>query len=239
MVNKFGTNDNLNLEAISEVVNSELNERIAQLGSDFRLNNLTPLQLTPDKGYTGKAQAEITYECRPVGNGNLTIVLFRPGDGTGNKSDFQIEGIPAKYTPRLKTDYAEIFMAIGTGYNNKWIPGVTCLNEVVIRKDTPGVYDRPDSCTSTRSRFRNICLSKESKKNKHFSNLKQFSFTLHKGKHYGNPHAITFPESPWLKRLEPYESLFQVGAFLAFPKNTIELEHCYKKTDENKYDFVN
>jgi hypothetical protein len=228
MKNNFGTNEGLNLEAISQVVEDELRNRFSELNSNFEVNGVQPLHTIPGKGYTAIGQGEVLYQGEQVGNGTVYTILFRPGDGTGSNVNFEIKGVPSKWTPRIKVDYAEVFLAIGTYYQKVWFPGITSLTEVSTDRNNPlGIHSLPNplilEAPTLEQAVKNVSDAPQTKAQV------PFNFTLHRDRNYGNPHAIIFPEGSWLDKLTPYETFFQVGAFLAFPQRTRELEIIEKK----------
>lgn len=226
----FGTNNDLNFDLISELTEREIYRRVRELGGDFEVRDIRQFEQLLGKGYTARGQAEISYKGRPLGNGTLYTVLFSLDDGTGNRGDFQIHNVKSEWTPRIKADYAEVFMAIGTGYQGRWFPGMTSLTEITtgdIRG--PRIWALPEELNTRGIDFYNF-LTQFDESNHLQDDRKHFDFTLHKGNSnghddngYGNPHAIAFVRQSPLVQENPEDPLFQVGAFLGFSEPSEDL----------------
>ncbi|MEK6898661.1 MAG: hypothetical protein AABW79_01020 [Nanoarchaeota archaeon] len=229
----LGLNFNLNLEVINRLVGDELRNRVVEFGQGFTIDKIISLELMPEKGYTAKGEASIHYQGKPLGNGKVVTILFRPGEGTGNNNDFNIKGVRPSWNPRIKNDYAELFMAIGTGYQDKWLSGMTALTEVSCdRTDVPHLWPYGGGLSSPSPYLGACCNSRQEEVvNDLLLRADHFDFTLHSERNHGNPHAITFNDGSWLEDLMPCETFFQIGAFLAFQRSSPELTLIEKIVD--------
>ncbi len=221
----FGTNNNLDLEAISREVEKQLRLRTLELGKRFSIEGYSPLQLTPDKGYTARGEAKLVYSKRPLGI--ITPVLFRPDDGTGNNRFFQITGVPPKFTPRKKSDYAELYLSIGTAYDTEWLEGITSLEEHTLIGET---LLRLANIPIKKEEWEQLCKATPTQVTRR--EVKTLGFTLHERRDYGNPHVIMFQKPT---DLEERERLFQVGAFVTFSERTKDFEVIEKIVDSQKH----
>lgn len=192
-----------------------------------------PLELTPNKGYTAIGSLSgLASQGDPLGIRTAYLVMFRQGEGTGNQGDYEISGVPAGHTPRRKDGmHAELFLPIGTGFNDTWTPGVTCLEQWTYNVSAE-MASREGNLTTDPRAFTGLINVLRQRRRKDFSLPSRVvggpKFTLDretKGS-YGDPHAIVWPDF-----LEPAddEVLFQVGAFLAFPEPSKELSELRKK----------
>ncbi|MFH1803015.1 MAG: hypothetical protein ABH864_06240 [archaeon] len=213
--NRFRTRGGPDFEAIREVTNLGLQERATELGGAVRIGEVEGFELMPpERGYTARGKAGITRSGSPLGSGTLYTVLFTPGQGTGDRTNYHLLDHPARWTPRRKDGYAELFMAIGTGYRSKWFPGVNSLSVVDhtgTHKNSPWIKRLTVGPRDYVEALRN---------GGRLERVSRFDFTLDRGAEtpYGDPHAIIFDPSRPLDELDTKE-LFQVGAFLSFPQD--------------------
>lgn len=220
-------NTGIDFPRVNSLVRLELLKIGKNIGQDFSLNKLHPLAPIAGKGYTAKGQAELEYNGQPVGNGILHTILFRPGEGTGNDKDFNLPGVPASWTPRKKTDYAEVFFPIGTIYDGNWFPGRTALTAFTTDGKEIRLYT--DLMMKPRELFQEVTEGKR------LSPVSNFGLTLHKeatGGSKGDPHSIVFDD----REIQAVKSLgipfFQVGGFLSFsdrPEHRGQLEAIFFK----------
>lgn len=216
---RLGGNDNLNLTYATELAYQSLQRAVSQLGEDFRVCITTTFETVPGKGYTAKFNSSIGFREKLLGRGQITCVLFRPGDSTGEKNNEFEEGRRLPYgTPRKKEDFAELFVSVGTAKGNLWLPGINFLE--AINGDSFGplnIY----KCLTLGERPQAELLKNILADDKPFPEQRRFDFTLDRSQNYGDPHAIVWHESaPSPSYRNPY---FQVGAFLGFPQDCEEL----------------
>ncbi|PIN92860.1 hypothetical protein COU54_05300 [Candidatus Pacearchaeota archaeon CG10_big_fil_rev_8_21_14_0_10_31_24] len=210
----FGKNNEcLDLEVINRAVGIELSDRIKGLGEGFELGSVKSIvDVSLNKGYLGKGEAELTFEGAKVGSGKLANLLFVPGNGTGNGHDFKLGNLPARWIPRVKQGCAELMISILTGYDQRLIPGLTNLTELTMKNGLP---KKIETFNPSGRFLKEVVESGEKYLPK---NLDYIDWTFHSGRRYGNPHSIIFPHSI---EFGDYSQIpfFQVVSFLAFPYN--------------------
>jgi hypothetical protein len=173
----------------------------------------------PKRSYSGKGNLKVK------GLGDLTVVLFRSGDATGNDEDRNGQnsrpGMPKHLTPRFKEGYAEIFLSVGTGYNNLWFPGLTSLEAVTIGPGEPEshVYKR---LICEEKKFLDYLTRPRKIDDISFNDRIAFTFLEDDKESFGNPHCIRF-NNQLVPRNKPLGNIFQIGAFLGFQTETPEL----------------
>lgn len=218
----FGTNRELNLDAINPLVEAELQKRMRELGEGFAIQNVKPLEPTdrsasPPYRYSAKGQAEITYQGRPLGSGKITTVVFGPGEGTGSHASMRLDGIAEAWTPREKSGYAEVVMALGTGYNSRWISGLISLDETI--SDGKWSDRLCESFNVSMSYLRKVCnFSQIETETREFSRFGLTYLKDHDVLKYA--HVIVFPHGPTNYFFNPDETVFQIASFLPFPERT-------------------
>src|SRR3989344_8481996 len=64
---------------------------------DIMFGQYEPPRLTYDKAYTARTDIPVCYRDKNIGN--MAIIVFQPGDGTGDKSRYNLEElvIPKEY----------------------------------------------------------------------------------------------------------------------------------------------
>ncbi len=97
----YGTAERPNLEAISKEVEHIFRFGFSTLGfrGDFTL------QSTPDKTTTARAIVDVFYNGVKVGD--LYVILFAPGDGTGKAGDYSLDqftNLPSEYRFETKPE---------------------------------------------------------------------------------------------------------------------------------------
>ena len=143
------------------------------------------------------------------------MVFFEPGDGTGSRVDYTLNDVPEKYTPRDKKGYAELFLPIGTVYNNLFIPKITSLDEVTLK--TPTTIRTCAVLGTDPQKYR--CLDHYIASNESYAtDLMRLTFLQ---KTVGNPHAILFNEKNVPQKAE---SIIQIGAFIALAEENNRTE---------------
>ena len=213
----YGTNSSPNLETISEQLNTTL-DGLTVGNADFRLTfrNFQPFQEYPGKHYTAKGFAEVYVKpgeiAKPHSIGHLVLLLFRPGDGTGDMA-------PA--SPRAKSSYAEIMVPLTTICNEYWIEDIACLHEIT----------QPPMARIESNRYRGTKHSDFLRLTApgHLQNPRlgetivrtpPLSFTQDPMNGYGNSHAIV-----WDDRVKYSTAInfMQIAGFLAFNPDQTEL----------------
>ncbi len=186
---------NETLKSAVKYIQEQTNIRLVILPStkpDFTSQNYAMKTISPIAGLEADSKA--------------VMVFFEPGDGTGSCVNYTLEGVLEKYTPRDKKGYAEIFLPIGTVYNNIFIPKFTSLDEVTLGTTTP---IRTCAILGTDSR-KYFYLDHYIKNNELFAvDIMRLTFLQ---KTFGNPHAIRFNEEHAPRHSE---SIIQIGAFIA------------------------
>ncbi|MFA5259335.1 MAG: hypothetical protein WC979_05890 [Candidatus Pacearchaeota archaeon] len=221
----FGTNKELNLDAINPIVEAELQKRMSELGAGFDVQNIQALEPTnrsisiPYK-YSAKGQAEITYNGKPLGSGKITTVVFGPGEGTGSHFSMQLEGVAEAWTPREKSGYAEVVMALGTGYNSRWASGLISLDEMISDgRWIERLFNQSFnvSMLSLRDSFK----YSDKKVEDQFAMVSRFGLTYFKDERILQyPHAVVFRNGPMHYFFNQDETVFQIASFLPFLERT-------------------
>jgi hypothetical protein len=176
-----------------------------------------------NKGYTARAECKFEY-CDNSGIIKATAVLFRPGDATGDRSSYKIEGLEEKWNPRIKTGQAELYFAAGSSVDGKWFSGLTCLEALTAQGQNPslnGVSIYTELTTPSRTYLSTVCGT-------HNKPLDRLAFTFDKQGNLGNPHAIGFAPS-LATSSRPHEIDYQIGIFIPFLRNSLELKQLRKK----------
>jgi hypothetical protein len=129
----FGTLEKLNLKEISEAVRVVERTQRALAFDPARIlfNKMPDLEFKPEKPYTARTEIPLTFQEKSIGN--VVVVLFRPGDGTGSVTP---EGI----TPRDKSGtLVEAYMPLGSLdlHAQRFIHGANCL-ELLTTKEIDG-----------------------------------------------------------------------------------------------------
>lgn len=212
MARRIKPADRLRIELANSVVNGVFQERVRELGHDVLVSKLSPFEVIPKKGYTARAQADVAFMGRPLGNGTIYAVLFGPGDGTGARKGRQSDDPLDGWFPRKKTDHVELGIAIGTGYDRNWRDG---LNHLLLT-DYSGQPGKSviKVLTVSRDEFQYGLL-------KPYGDVPHFAFTLDRGARvpYGDPHAVVFNGQGLDEG-----GIFQVMGFLGFEKDGEDLE---------------
>lgn len=225
----FGVNNHqLNLREMSLVAETELIAAVAELGIDARVSDFKPVERIPGKGYSGRGEARVSIFGKPLGSGVVYVVLFKPEDGTGSHQDFDLSPIPYKFTPRKKIDYAELFLSLGTGYDDFFLQGNNHLRELTLDENRAKLVDLNDLTLDEREWG-------EALRNRRVVEAQRFIFIHHEGRNYGNPHAVIF-SNPKVKNFtqDGSKPFFQLGAFLSFPERTKDLERIERRVYDEK-----
>jgi len=113
---------------------------------DICLAPCPSIELTPNRGYTAKAEIPISYKGADIGR--INAVIFQPGDGTGSKGLFTLEELtippqyqfrekPERVLPRSKLDvYVEVAMPIATVRDTKVYHHRVSLEQLTVDKNT-------------------------------------------------------------------------------------------------------
>ena len=126
----YGTPGKPNLSAISEQVSSELaNYNLMLKDYSVSIEGDPVLELTPEKPNTARVVLPVLHERKKVGD--LYVILFAPGDGTGSEVK-QSEG-------GLTLDKVSMRME-GTHFNAMGLYGVSGITSIAI----PSEYQHAD-----------------------------------------------------------------------------------------------
>lgn len=87
----YGTAQEPNFEEISKAAGNLLRPYNRLLGLDFVVNGFLQLEQIAEKPYTARAILEVLKFSNAEKVGDLYILLFAPGDGTGKKGDYTLE----------------------------------------------------------------------------------------------------------------------------------------------------
>lgn len=108
----YGTPERPNLEAISDAVLSSLKvyNQYLMKGVDCFIRGDPQLQSTPEKPNTARVVLDFLYKREKVGD--LYVILFAPGDGTGKQGDYHLDCVRTDtgtfYTAREKRSNLEV-----------------------------------------------------------------------------------------------------------------------------------
>src|SRR5579864_1571687 len=103
--------EGLNLRDLQEPLDAALTEYETRSESRFEFDAHTASQLepTPEKPYSARSESTVSY----LGNeiGNMYVIAFKPGDGTGDESAYKLDDLVISGTyrrtpsviPRAKT----------------------------------------------------------------------------------------------------------------------------------------
>lgn len=93
----YGTVQEPNLEEITKVVNPLISVAVGNFGYHVKNCTIDPgsvkLSLTPDKPYTARAVVDVIMSHNNTKKkiGDLYVLLFAPGDGTGNENYYKMD----------------------------------------------------------------------------------------------------------------------------------------------------
>jgi len=196
---------------------------------DIMFGQYEPPRLTYDKAYTARADIPVYYCDTNIGN--MAIIVFQPGDGTGDKSRYHLEDlvIPEEYRfqekgervlPRDKKNiYVEIAFPLCTIRNSKIFPYLMSLEQLTI--DNP---QRP----RTIKKAWYLGMQIQEYLNIIYANIRgtpfiQLTTWKEDGKQHGDPHAI------YCQRVRESEYGLQVVGFFTIkhPEHPLK-EHLLK-----------
>lgn len=212
----------INYDEATEILIKEISG-IAKFVSTWVAKNVKEFKPADNRGYT--ARAECTFkDCDNSRIIKATAVLFRPGDATGDRSSYSINGLEERWTPRTKTGQAELCFAVGSSVDGKWISGLTCLKALTAQGSNPslenGVSIYAELTTSSRTYLSKVCGT-------HNEPLNRLAFTFDRQRGLGNPHVIGFAPS-LATSSRPHEIDYQIGLFIPFLTNAKELTYFRK-----------
>lgn len=188
-----------NLECITSKLGTVLRIYENFLGSNIRFGSYPQLHQLPNKNYTARTIVPVQNNGMKIGD--LYIILFKPGDGTGNEDYFAKEEIiipselafrdkPERVFPRYKEGIlVEAFFPFFSIYNNNLYFNSVCLEELVV-DDRDGV--------KTIAKLGNLGLNSEEYK-KNLRNNTQSNIPLfvqmtvgytRTGERFGDPNAV-------------------------------------------------
>ncbi|MGV8150951.1 MAG: hypothetical protein ACP5NV_04440 [Candidatus Woesearchaeota archaeon] len=216
-------NKYVNLIQLNNNIESALDSSIDIINQTTKLRlsrgKLTDFLDSKDRNYAMKTSCNVNGLSVP--DTTLTLVVFEPGDGTGNQSNYVIAGVEPKYTPRDKTGVAELFIPIGTFYFGRFIPFLNSLEGNSIENTgTVSDYNIYNYATFglNKEQFNSAINSVTAQKDVKFTiDFKQLTFAAD----YGNPHAIYFDNKTGTnKRLRKNSPtpLIQIAGFLPILK---------------------
>lgn len=185
-------------------VQSELRVIVAEIGSDWRVEDYEPMEGVRGKHYSAKGGIQLVRNKTPV---QFVSVLFQPNDNTGKED----------WIPRKKGGEAEFFIALGSSVDGKWVSGLTslaCLG--VPGGDETMAYKHLSTDRAEYLRRWGTPASQSPKP-------RRFDFSFDRKENYGDSHVVGFPRSLEIAA-RPFEINYQVGAFGLFGKPCAELD---------------
>ncbi len=208
-----GDNEILDVKGLSELVYYSLKALVADIAKVSKVNMCTvgysELKVIPDSdrySLSGKVVLGGGLE-RDV---SAAIVGFRPGDGTGQ---------PTKYDPRPKKGVAEIFLPVGTLYNDHFIPRLTNLTEIGASEIVQRLGSNEMWYNAMIKRVNTKDAPEDSMKFEYYP----LDFTYFE-KEFGNPHAIKFDKWDADNISQSYKNWVQFGAFIEFNQRSAQLD---------------
>jgi len=215
-----GDNKILDVKGLSELVYYSLKELVVDIAKASSVKMCTigysDLNVIPDsRRYSLSGKVILGGLERGV---DATIVGFGPGDGTGQ---------PTKYDPRPKKGVAEIFLPVGTLYNNQFIPRLTHLTQI-------GVSETSQHLGSSEIWY-NAIIKSVNTKDASESSIKFEYFPLdftYFEKEFGNPHAIKFDKWSADNISQSHQNWIQFGAFIEFYQHDTQLDMLRKFSGE-------
>ncbi|MFA5797201.1 MAG: hypothetical protein WC916_04155 [Candidatus Woesearchaeota archaeon] len=155
------------------------------------------------------------------------MVFFEPGDGTGSRINYTIDGLVEKYIPRDKKGYAEVFLPIGTVFENYFIPYLTSLDEVTLNTKKTGIVSIEPLGIKGPDYFNALTFINPAKTSAYPVSSIQLTYYSVNG--YGNPHAVRFNDFAIRDSQKPF---IQIGAFIALEKENEKTKKIVNLTQE-------
>ncbi len=154
---------------------------------------------TPEKGYTARTIVPVAFDGERVGD--LYVLLFKPGDGTGDESTYKLSDVDARavtpqldkrpgkeVVPRKKHCPTEIFFPFGSAFEDQMHEGVVNLELLTLdrRKFVKKEYDLGLNYKT----FIELLRSKQL-----IGPYVQFTTGYHQAdnRRFGDPHSVYFP----------------------------------------------
>ncbi len=138
----FGNVVSPNLECITSKLGLVLRIYENLLGNNVKFGNYPPLHIVPNKAYAARTIIPVNYG--GMKKGDLYVLLFKPGDGTGNEDYFTKDDLvipselvfrdrPERVFPRFKEGIlVEAFLPFFSIYNNSLYINHVCLEELIV-----------------------------------------------------------------------------------------------------------
>ncbi len=191
-----------NLECITSKLRTVLPIYETFLDKNIKFGNHPPLHPAPNKAYTARTTIPINY--KGAKKGDLQIILFKPGDGTGNEDYFTNQDLiipndlafrdkPERVFPRYKEGVlVEVLFPLFSIYSNSIHINNICLEELTIKyEDGTKTIKRMPHLGS------NPEMYKQDLRNGVQSRPPFIQMTvghMRSGERFGDPHAIYCPK---------------------------------------------
>lgn len=173
----------------------EFTERRAGFG-DFR-----NFCFTSEKGYTARTIVPVSFDGDRVGD--LYVLLFKPGDGTGDEGTYKLSEIDARnvtqqldkqpgkeIVPRKKHCPTEIFFPFGSAFENQMHDGVVHMELLTL--DDSNFVKKEYNLGLDYEKFIELLRGKQS-----IGPYVQFTTGYHQYDNvsirFGDPHSVYFP----------------------------------------------
>lgn len=196
---EVGTIENPDLVKLTELLDKSLEKYQKHIGNNIKFGSHLPLYMTPEKPNSGRTVVEVNYEGSKAGD--MCVILFRPGDGTGDDKTYKLHDLeipeylrfidkPERVLPRKKTCAMEVFFpffsVIQLPYGDE-IPTLAFGNVVSLEELTV------DAASKKIVKMRDLGESPETYRNKIGQVTPHISLTtgyLANGTRFGDPHSI-------------------------------------------------
>ena len=225
----YGTAKEPNLERISRVLSETIRKYNFFLSGETRcsasIQGDPVLQLTPEKPNTARVVLDFMYGMKKAGD--LYVLLFAPGDGTGKAGDYSLEQfrkIPSEYRFKSKPDkvlprnklkegvLTEAFFPLFSVEGSQHFPYLVSLEQITVDNNTnPKKLQKGLSIGFNASLFQSAFLDPTTIFKPENPSMELTCGYYRNGQRFGDPHATFY--NP--KLAEGHPNLMQVAGFLA------------------------
>ena len=239
----YGTAQEPNLKEISKALAGhgsplyDCNVHFREHGVSFR--GKPTLTLTPEKPNTARAVIDVFYGKKKVGD--FYVILFAPGDGTGDGNTYKMDAVnmslaygvednsplhipreyrqwgsqPERILPRNKLGkkvLTELFLPLASFEEKKYHQGIVSLEQLTVRQTEKGQELVKDFVLGENVKLYQGNVSADSSYHLSFPGCQQLTCGYYRnGQRFGDPHAVYFNPAVAQGRL----NLLQVAGFLS------------------------